>query len=133
MVRVALYMIISTIMGLALTSQDIEKQNLEIVKKAVEGINKSLPQSVDKFTQLVLVKSKGAKLIYYFDVNSSNNDQKMIEYGKKIEPRVKKGICKSSKRFLKSGIDITYIYKNSSSNKEVLKVEVTSKDCKLLW
>jgi len=39
-------------------------QNLNIVKKAVEGINKTLPQRVDRLTQLTHLDSNGTRLIY---------------------------------------------------------------------
>jgi len=107
-------------------------QNLNIVKKAVEGINKTLPQRVDRLTQLTHLDSNGTRLIYTFEVDTKDRDiNKLREDAKKnIAPRIKRGICKDSTRFLQAGIDIRYRYISQKSKRELLVVDVDEKSCK---
>ena len=110
----------------------MKMQNLNIVKKAVEGINKTLPQRVDRLTQLIRLDSNGTKLIYTFEVDiKDKNISRVREDAKQnIAPRIKRGICKDSKRFLQAGIDIRYRYISRKSKKELLIVDVDEKSCK---
>jgi len=107
-------------------------QNLNIVKKAVEGINKTLPQKVDNVTQLTHLDSNGTKLIYTFEVDIKEEDiDKVREKAKSsMAPRIRDGICKSSTRFLQAGIDISYRYISKKSKKELLIINVNDKSCK---
>ncbi len=109
----------------------IKLQNINVVKAASKGLSEKLPQKVDQFTTLVKVISKGEKLIYTFEINDPKlSDEEISKKGeKKMKKPVTNGICTSSKRFLQSGIDISYIYKSAKTKKTLFKFDVTQKDC----
>jgi len=109
----------------------IKAQNLNVVKKAVEGIGKTLPQKVDAYTSMIGVDSNGTELIYTFEVDAGpKSDSTLREDGKKrMAPTVRKGICTNAKRFLESDITITYRYLNKATKNEILKVTMDKKKC----
>ncbi len=109
----------------------LHKQNLAVVRKAVEGLRQTLPQKVDAYTTLVGVDSNGTQLIYTFEVDGGpKSDETLRKEGReRMAPRVKEGICKSAERFLRSGISIRYRYLSHTSKAEILQVDVTEKDC----
>ena len=109
----------------------MRQQNLNVVKKAVEGIGKTLPQKVDAATTLERIESEGTRLIYTFVVDGGpKSDSALREEGKKrMAPIVKAGICQSSARFLQAGIDIRYRYLSKATGAEILRVDVNEKDC----
>ena len=111
--------------------EKIREQNLNVVKKAVEGIGETLPQKVDRYTTLTGIDSNGTQLIYIFEVDGGiRSDEALREDGKKrMAPVVKEGICKSSKRFLQSDIDIRYRYLSKATKHEILRVDVSKEDC----
>ena len=114
-----------------LSIDKMREQNIAIVKKAVEGLNRNLPIDIDNQTKLIKVDGKGKELIYIFEVKTApKSEEELIREGKsKVAPRLKRGICKSAERFLKAGIDMTYIYLNASTHNQILKLTVTQKDC----
>ena len=114
-----------------LSVEKMREQNLNVVQKAVEGIGETLPQKVDKFTTLTKVDSNGTQLIYIFEVDGGmRSDAVLKEEGeKRIAPVVKRGICHQLKRFLDSDIDISYRYLSKATKHQVLKVDVSKKDC----
>ncbi len=113
---------------------DIDKmkaQNLTIVKKAVEGIRKTLPQKVAAYTQMVELDSEGTELIYTFEVDAGpKNEETLKKDGqRRMAPVIKRGICSNAKRFLQSDITITYRYLNKTTQNEILKVTMDKKAC----
>ena len=112
----------------------MREQNLNVVKKAVEGIGKTLPQKVDAYTTMVAIESNGTKLIYTLEVDAGpKSDNALRKEGReRIAPVVKKGICHSAKRFLQAGIDVAYRYLNKATGREILRVDVSEKDCQKL-
>ena len=106
-------------------------QNLNVVKKAVEGIRETLPQKVDTYTQMVSIDSKGTALIYTFEVDAgSKSDEALKKDGQtRMAPAIRKGICTDSKRFLQSDITITYRYLNKATQNEILKVRMNKIQC----
>ena len=109
----------------------LRKQNLAVVRKAVEGLRQTLPQKVDDYTTLVGVDSNGTQLIYIFEVDGGPKSDETLrkEGNERMAPRVKQGICKSAERFLRSGISIRYRYLSRGSKAEILRVDVSEKDC----
>jgi len=80
-----------------LSIDKLREQNLNVVRKAVEGIRENLPQQVDAYTELVDVESNGTTLIYIFEVKAGvKTDATLKEEGAQIAPRIRKGICLSS-------------------------------------
>ena len=120
--------------GSELSIDKLREQNLNVVQKAVEGIGEHLPQKVDAYTNLVAIDSNGTKLIYIFEVQSGpQSDEAMKQKGQKMTPRIKKGICLSSKRFLQADISIKYRYVSSATKNEVLAVDVNKSQCSGIW
>ena len=120
--------------GNALSIDKLREQNLNVVHKAVEGIRETLPQRVDDFTQIVAIDSNGTKLIYTFEVQSGpQSDKAMRQKGQKMAPRIKEGICHSSKRFLQADITIKYRYISSATKEEILSVDMNKKMCEQVW
>jgi len=114
--------------------QQLKVQNKHIVKLVVEEIGKKLPQKVDKYTKFVKIESEGLKLLYTYEINTGSKSDEAVrtEDKKRMEKFVVKGICQTSKRFLESNIDITYIYDSAISKEELFRFDVTLKDCKYL-
>ncbi|RUM66121.1 MAG: hypothetical protein DSZ05_04835 [Sulfurospirillum sp.] len=109
----------------------VRLQNQNVVKKAAEGMNENLPQKVDPYTSLVKIEPKGERLIYIYelDVKGKSDDQLTKEGKVRMKAPVIRGICTSSRRFLDSGIDITYIYTSAKSKKKLFQFDVSKKDC----
>ena len=118
-------------LGGDLSIEKMREQNINVVQKAVEGLNQNLPVEIDRSTKLVKVEGKDTRLIYTFEIKTApKSDKELIEEGRtKVAPRVKKGLCHSADRFLQAGIDITYIYQNSATGNTILELNVTKKDC----
>jgi hypothetical protein len=118
-------------LGGDLSVDRIRQQNLHVVKMAVEGIGKTLPQKVDEYTTMVGIESNGTRLIYTFEVDAGPKSDETLrkEGAERMAPIVRHGICKSAKRFLQAGIDISYRYRSKASKAEILRVDVTEKDC----
>ena len=109
----------------------IRQQNLQVVQKAAEGLNETLPQQIDRYTRLIRLEPKGEKLIYIYELNvTGKSDAEVAAEGRKrMRKPVTEGICTSSKRFLQSGIDIVYRYESAKSHKPLFAFDVTQKDC----
>ncbi len=114
-----------------MSSNEMIKQNIKIVKLASEEISKSLPQKIDKFTTLQRVEGKNTKLIYIYEINTGAKSDETIqqEDRTRMEKVITHGICKSSKRFLDAQIDISYLYISATTKVELFKFDVSQKDC----
>jgi hypothetical protein len=120
--------------GKELSVDKLREQNLNVVQKAVEGIGEHLPQKVDDYTKLIAVDSNGTTLIYTFEVLSGpQSDDTLKRQGKGMAPRIQRGICLSSKRFLQADIDLRYRYISSQSRQEILRVDVDKYRCQDIW
>ncbi len=123
------------VLNSTLTADDmadkIKTQNQEIVQLAAKEISSQLPQKIDDFTQLVKLEGKGQTLLYTYEINTgAKSDDTVINEDKsRMKKAVTQGICKSSERFLISGIDISYIYASAKSKKELFRFDVSRKDC----
>jgi len=109
----------------------IKQQNINVVQAAAKGLNETLPQKIDPYTSLVKLEPKGERLLYIYEINDpSMSDEEIIKKGKqKMQAPVIRGICSSSRRFLESGISISYLYTSAKSKKELFRFDVTKKDC----
>ncbi|OQX73610.1 MAG: hypothetical protein B6D59_05145 [Campylobacteraceae bacterium 4484_4] len=112
--------------------EKIRAQNVEVLKMAVSSIRPQLPQRVDDYTQIVGIEAEGEHLIYTFEVDTDKSGKAVTEESKRrMQKRIREGICHSSKRFLQSGITISYLYQNAATHQEFFKVTVAKKDCAL--
>jgi len=114
----------------------MKAQNKTIVKMSAEETKKHLPQKVDKYTTMTGVDYKGTNLIYIYEINvPPKSDKELIkEAQKKMMPlRIKRNSCLSAKRFLKSDITLTYVYKSAKTKNTLFKVDVNKNDCRRIW
>ncbi len=113
----------------------LKEQNRVIVKMAAEEMRKHLPQKVDKYTTLVSADYKDTTLIYIYELSvPKKSDADLKKEGKKrLEGQIKRHSCISSKRFLKSDINLSYVYKSAKTKKTLFQIDVSKKDCQRLW
>jgi len=109
----------------------VQEQNVQIVKLSAKEMSKNLPQKIDKYTILQNIKGKGTVLVYNFTINNQTKSDASIqkEDHKRMQKAVTKGLCKSSKRFLQSGIGISYIYSSAKSKKLLFRFNITKDNC----
>ena len=122
------------LLNIALFADDMDKvrlQNQTVIKMAASDMSKRLPQKVDDYTQLVKIEAKEQTLVYIFEINTgAKSDETIIKEDKsRMKRAVTTGICNSSKRFLQSGIDISYVYTSAVSKKVLFQFDVDQKDC----
>jgi len=117
--------------GNGFSNKKMLNQNRQIVKMASEGISRTLPQRVDQYTTLVRVEGKDTTLTYIFEINTgAKSDEAVKEEGReRMQKVVTEGICRSSKRFLDSRINITYRYMSAVSKDELFHFDVSKADC----
>ncbi len=115
-------------------SDKVYLQNQNVIKMAASNMSKQLPQKVDDYTQLVKIEAKEQTLVYIFEINTgAKSDEAIIKEDKsRMKRAVTTGICNSSKRFLQSGIDISYVYISGISKRLLFQFDVNKKDCDYL-
>ncbi|RRS32284.1 MAG: hypothetical protein P794_01340 [Epsilonproteobacteria bacterium (ex Lamellibrachia satsuma)] len=123
--------LLNTILFADSTADKIRLQNQNVIKMAASDMSKQLPQKVDDYTQLVKIEAKEQTLAYTFEINTgAKSDEAVIKEDKsRMKKAVTIGICNSSKRFLQSGIDISYIYTSAVSKRMLFQFDVNKKDC----
>ena len=114
-----------------LPTNEMIKQNREIVKLASEEITKTLPQKVDEYTRLLRVEGQDTTLVYVFEINTGakSDDTVKSEDRTRMQKAVTSGICRSSKRFLDAEIDISYLYNSAASKEKLFQFDVSKNDC----
>jgi hypothetical protein len=115
--------------------QQLKLQNKKIISLVVEEVGKTLPQKVDEYTQYVSIKSEGLKLVSTFEINTgSKSDEAVIKEDKaRMQDIISTGVCKNSKRFLESNIDVAYAYVSEKTKKLLFRFDLTKQDCIALW
>ena len=110
---------------------EMQKQNKEIVQLVAEELNKTLPQTIDKYTQLVKIEGKDTTLLYVYEINTGVKSDESVQKEDKtrMKEAVTYGICRSSKRFLEAQISISYIYVSAKSKVELFRFDVSQTDC----
>jgi len=114
-----------------LSIKQLTEQNVKIVKLAAEEMNKTLPQTVDKYTTLIEISAKNTVLEYHFDINTGSKSDETVkaEDHVRMQKAITKGVCRSSKRFLDAQISITYIYRSAVSKAELFRFDISQKQC----
>ena len=109
----------------------MQKQNKQIVQLAATEINKTLPQTVDKYTTLTKVEGKDTTMLYTYEINTGAKSDETVqkEDRSRMKEAVTYGICKSSKRFLDAQINISYLYISTKSKVELFRFDVSQSDC----
>ena len=126
---------------LPLSAQDTEaekirSQNIQVVKMAAKELSVELPKKVDEYTSLVSIDAKGENLIYTFEIDTGvKKDETIIAEAKerKMGERILRGICRSSKRFIESGIDISYVYRSAAGKGRLFRFDADRKVCESLY
>ncbi len=111
---------------------DLNKfQNQEVLKMAVAELSKNVPQEIDQYTTLVDVTKKDLTLIYIYEINTGAKSDEAVrtEDHARMRQAVTQGTCQSSKRFLESGISLSYIYNSAKSKEKLFVIDVTRADC----
>ncbi len=106
-------------------------QNLEVLRLAVAELSKDLPKNIDKYTTLVDVTSEDLTLIYVYEINTGDKSDKSVkeEDHDRMRHAVTYGTCQTSKRFLDSGISISYLYNSATSKAKLFQFFISKKDC----
>ena len=114
-----------------LSIKQLTEQNRKIVKLAAEEMNKTLPQTVDKYTTLVQISAKETTLKYLFEINTGAKSDETVraEDHARMEKAITEGVCRSSKRFLDAQIKISYLYRSAVSKAELFHFDITQKKC----
>ena len=109
----------------------VQKQNRNVVAMASESLNKSLPQKIDEYTTLTKIEGKEETLFYTFEIDTGTKSDEAIrkEDRERMKKAVTKGVCRSSKRFLKADIHIAYRYLSAQSRKELFRFDIQKSDC----
>ncbi len=112
-------------------TKEMIAQNQKIAKLAAKEMNKTLPQTIDKYTTLVQIAAKGTVLEYLFEINTGAKSDKTVqkEDHARMEKAITEGVCRSSKRFLEAKINISYIYKSAASKAELFRFDISQEKC----
>ena len=111
--------------------QQLEKQNTQLTKLVAKELSESLPAKIDKYTTCTKVISKGAGLIYIFEINSDKTDEQIKNEDKtRMRTAVIRGICTRSKRFMEAKINIIYRYISGKSKAKLFEFKATEQVCK---
>ena len=110
----------------------LKAQNQQIIKMVVEEIGKTLPQTVDQYTQLIKIRDENLTLIYTFEINTGAKSDEAVkkEDRSRMQHAVTKGVCQSSKRFLEAGILLSYEYLSTTSHQELFRFDISPQVCK---
>ena len=106
-------------------------QNKEVLRLAQAELSKNLPRKIDPYTTLIAVTTKDETLIYTYEINTGAKSDASVR--KEDHSRMKKaltqGTCRTSQRFLQSGISLSYIYNSAKSKAQLFRFDVSKKDC----
>ncbi len=114
-----------------LSVKQLAEQNRKIVKLAAEEMNKTLPQTVDKYTTLVQISAKDTTLKYLFEINTGAKSDETVKAKDhaRMEKAITEGVCRSSKRFLDAQIKISYLYRSAASKAELFRFDISQEKC----
>ena len=111
--------------------KELKKQNIQIATMAAQAMSKNLPQKIDQYTTLRSVKNDNSTLIYTFVISSNTKSDKEIirEDHSRMQKAITKGVCQSSQRFLKAGINTSYIYVSKRTDSPLFRFDITQTKC----
>ncbi len=112
-------------------AEKIEIQNRNVVKAAAEELSRELPKRVDRFTELVAISAEGQTLAYTFEIDAApKSDETLIREGAdRMKRNVTAGVCATSRRFLQSGITISYRYVSAPTKRELFRFDIDESIC----
>ena len=111
--------------------KELKKQNIQIATMAAQAMSKNLPQKIDQYTTLRSVKNDNSTLIYTFVISSNTKSDKEIirEDHSRMQKAITEGVCQSSQRFLKAGINTSYIYVSKKTDTPLFRFDITQTKC----
>jgi hypothetical protein len=111
--------------------QQLEKQNKQITKLAAEQLSKNLPQIINKYTTMVIIKAINTTLVYTSEINTGAKSDETIrnEDRKKWEKIFIKNVCQRSKRFLDAQVKLSYVYISAISKEKLFQFDITQDKC----
>ena len=111
--------------------KELKKQNIQIATMAAQAMSKNLPQKIDQYTTLRSVKNDNSTLIYTFVISSNTKSDKDIigEDHSRMQKAITEGVCQSSQRFLKAGINTSYIYVSKKTDTPLFRFDITQAKC----
>ena len=111
--------------------KELKKQNIQIAAMAAQAMSKNLPQKIDQYTTLRSVKSDNTTLVYTFVISSGTKSDKEIirEDHSRMQKAITEGVCQSSQRFLKAGINTSYIYVSKKTDSPLFRFDITQAKC----
>jgi hypothetical protein len=111
--------------------EQLKKQNVQIAALAAAEMAKTLPQKVDKYTTITNIKNDGTTLVYTFEINTGAKSDAVVkkEDHSRMQKAITQGVCQSSERFLKAGVNISYIYMSAKTNKLLFRFDITKDKC----
>ena len=114
-----------------LSIKQLTEQNIEIVKLAAEEMNKTLPQTIDKYTTLIRVSARSSTLEYLFEIHTGAKSDETVrkEDHARMKKAITQGVCRSSKRFLDAQINISYVYQSAASKAELFRFDISQEKC----
>ncbi len=115
-------------------AEKMETQNRNVVMAAAEELSRELPKRVDRFTQLIAISAEGQTLAYTFEIDAApKSDETLIKEGaERMKRNVTAGVCATSRRFLQSGITISYRYISAPTKRELFRYDIKESDCSTL-
>ena len=114
-----------------ISQEKMQEQNVEIAALAAKEISKNLPQKIDKYTTLQTIENNHTTLVYTFFMDDKTKSDRAIreQDHSRMQKAVTQGLCKTSKRFLQAGIDISYLYMSAKSKKLPFRFDVRKDKC----
>ena len=114
-----------------ISTKKMDAQKETIANMYAKEISKTLPKQIDKYTKLLNVKADGSTIIYTFEINSGAKSDKTIQNEDKsrMQKAVTRGVCQTSKRFLDSNINISYLYISTKSKVKLFRFDITKDKC----
>jgi len=112
-------------------AKEMKKQNLEIAKLTAKSISKDLPTVIDKYTTLTTVVNEDTTLVWTFEINTGAKSDETVraEDHSRMKKAITEGVCQSSNKFLKAGINTSYIYLSAKTKANLFRFDITQKDC----
>jgi len=109
----------------------MQKQNKQIAQLAATAMNKTVPQTIDKYTTLTKVEAKETTILYTYEINTGAKSDEAVqkEDRTRMKEAVTYGICQSSKRFLDAKINISYQYISTKSKAKLFRFDVSQSNC----
>ncbi|QFR48725.1 hypothetical protein FJR48_02915 [Sulfurimonas lithotrophica] len=112
--------------------EQMKIQAKEIAQRAAYSMNEGLPQTIDKYTELISVKAENTTMVFTFEINTGAKSDEAVrkEDHSRMQKAVTVGVCQQSQKFLESGINTSYVYTSAKTKKLLFKFDISQDKCK---